>query len=109
MSWITLECNHRVKTRKAHVCEGCGRLWPAGTLMETWTGMWEGDKPERVYLCLVCNQFWWDKYLPSSEVTFDRSIPDWDPESYVKTEAKLALYVIEAGVTPVASHLIAWR
>ena len=109
MSWITLETNRQVKTRKAHVCEGCGRLWPSGTLMETWTGMWEGDSPGRVYLCLVCNQFWKNKYLPSGEVEFDRAIPDQNPKAYIRVEAKLALYVIEAGVTPIASRLGLWR
>ncbi len=109
MSWTTLECNHQVKTRKAHVCEGCGRLWPAGTLMETWTGLWEGEKPGRSYLCLVCDRFWHERRWAPREVEFDRSIPDWDPEGYVETEAKLALYVIEAGVTPFAAHFIAGR
>lgn len=105
MNWLVLEPSHRVKTRKAHICDGCGRSWPASTRMETWTGRWFGEAPVRVYLCLVCNRFWRRR----TDIEFDRDIPYRDPAGYVKTEAKLALYVVEAGVEPMASQLEVWR
>ncbi len=109
MSWTILEASHRVKTRNAHVCDGCGRRWPAGTLMVTWTGVHYGEVPMRVYLCLVCYRYWRHYCGATREVEFDGCIPDWDPDCYVRIEAKLALYVVAAGVEPMAPHLGIWR
>ena len=103
MNWTTLEINHRVRTRKAHICDGCGRLWPAGTCMETWTGLNFGNNPIRVYICLVCYRFWHDHYR-GDEIEFARDMPDCDVDCYIKTEAKLAPYVIQAGVVPIAAE-----
>ena len=108
MRWRTLESNHRVKTRKAHVCEGCGRLWPAGILMDTWTGVYSGSAPVRIYICLVCDRFWWGTRT-AADLELDGVWPNLDPDRYAKTEAKLALYVIEAGVAPIAPRLLTWR
>jgi hypothetical protein len=71
--------------------------------MMTWTGMWDCDPPMRAYSCMVCDTFWnttsWhnDDELPFGDLPFV------DMEKYIRAEAKLALYVIEAGVVPTAA------
>lgn len=55
-----------VKTRKPHVCFGCGREFPAGTRMES--SFVVDDKPWSCYLCKTCLKVeaelypTWDEY-----------------------------------------------
>lgn len=74
--------------------------------METWTGLYVGDGPMRAYLCLVCARFWQGYCDPGNEIEFDGDMLGWDLDYYIKTEAKLAPYVIQAGVTPVAVSVL---
>jgi hypothetical protein len=70
--------------------------------METWTGMWEGDNPFRVYACLVCMRFW-DETADTHDAEFVE-LPDGDWYRYMQTESKMALYTIRAGVVPMAAQ-----
>ena len=55
----------KVKTRKEHVCWGCARKMPKGTLMTVVVAV-EGSKPDRSYWCAVCTEYG-DKYFDEDE------------------------------------------
>ena len=42
-----------VKTRKPHICFGCGRRYPAGTMME-FVAIADGGTVNNSYLCETC-------------------------------------------------------
>ena len=46
----------KVKTRKDHVCWGCARKIPKGSLMTVVVSA-EGSKIDRVYWCMVCEEY----------------------------------------------------
>ena len=57
-----------VTTRKPHLCHGCGDLFPAGTQMRYWSGIYEGDFNSG-YMCTTCDEImplcrddYWDGY-----------------------------------------------
>ena len=60
----------KVKTRKEHVCWGCARKIPKGSLMTVVVSA-EDAKIDRVYWCMVCKEYGM-KYWPDDEepVTF---------------------------------------
>jgi len=61
-----------------------------------------GDAPQRIYLCLVCAEFC--KTTPV-EAFKSGDIPHVDPDAYLVLEGRMALYVLKAGVRPVAVQL----
>lgn len=53
--------NKDVKTRKDHICFGCGRELPKGTLMTAVTSV-EGEEIRTEYWCKTC-QTYWDNFM----------------------------------------------
>lgn len=100
MSWRTLESAHTVITRKEHVCYGCGRRWPSGSKLVTWV-MIEGGyrRPDRTYLCLICNEFA-NIYLSDEEELPMDYFVNCDAAAYAKIEGRLdmQLVVLQAGL-----------
>lgn len=104
MNWTTLEHAHAVKVRKPHRCYGCKRVWPAGSKMLTWTGIYDGP-PNRTYFCEVCMAY--TARYPGAygdEVPLF-GYPNEDPDGYAEVECKLELQllVITAGLKFVCS------
>ena len=57
----------RVKTRKAHRCWGCARMFPAGTKMDTVTST-DCGKIFTGYWCDVCQHVWAEDYYTDDTV-----------------------------------------
>lgn len=60
MSWVTLS-NKVVKTRKDHVCIGCGNKYPVGTMMNKNVSVDDGNLSS-THMCLICEEFMSDKW-----------------------------------------------
>ena len=56
MSDDALLTDKPVLTRKEHQCFGCLRVFPAGSRMQYWSGVFDGDFGAG-YSCDTCNQF----------------------------------------------------
>ena len=96
MSWVSLEPSHKVRVRKQHHCLWCGRTWPVGSTLWTWTGKWAVDHAvARTYMCQVCmtymDEYWhWyvDNELPCEPFWVD------DPEKYAEIEQRMSLVIV---------------
>lgn len=72
-----LQVSHEVKTRKAHRCHGCRKVFPAGTQMMSSTAV-DGGQAYTLYECLPCAE-----HVASCEYC-QETLSEWEAyEGYV--------------------------
>ena len=94
MSWRCLETEHKVRIRRQRLCEWCGRTWPVGSKLWTWTGKDDLDHTvTRIYMCQVCLAYAHERCRHDDELPCE---PFWfdDPKGYAEIEKRMSLVVV---------------
>lgn len=77
-----------VKTRKPHVCHGCAREFPVGSVLSV-TVWADGGELSNAYWCAVCSRVWSSgEYYPDDGVGLGELRYE-DSEFWLECEAKV--------------------
>ena len=76
-----------VKARKPHRCFGCGKTYPAGTLMIS-AAYADGGQAYGCYWCETCREYMQENFAYGDEVTQEGEIFDNDREGWEEIKAK---------------------
>ena len=77
----------KVKTRKPHLCSGCLRKFPSGTMMERTTGV-DGGDISNAYWCNVCVKVMSSWHADDLQEIKEGGVLDIDPEFWHKIDGQ---------------------
>lgn len=80
-------CSKTRKTRKPHMCFGCAKTYPAGTVMD-YTSYVDGGSVSSCYWCGICKEYV-RRHFEQGDETACGQIYSNDPDGWEQIRAEL--------------------